>query len=415
MIYRKLCSIIKRAFLLLLLLAISSISFSNVSFADKIKLSVLIYPWVPDYSHITNVVENEFEKTNPEIDLIISGQNWDYYEPGGLEKKYDVYELDTIFLPDFIANGRLQALDYNRLDKNRLKEAFQFAINGSQFNGIIYGAPHWVCGLFLFYFSHDEKMASASNYDSIVAAIGKKHERNRGLLIDMTGNSTVAELYLDALLDNGLSVKDIISILKSGNLNDVAFTTMSNIVNLADRGTGRGVLTHKAWPPYHAHEFAHGRGRALVGYSERMYHILKEIMTPTDMTPVVRPESISVNLFNQGPDSGKPLAWIDTFAIASDLSGKKLEAAYVFLNFMTQDDTYIATLLPEGKPPLYLLPAFKSTFGNQKLLKAAPLYQNFKVDLESAQNISSIGLPTMLEKTGKLLNKKLPNNLYPQN
>ena len=413
--YRKLCSKIKRAFLLLLLLAIFSISFSIVSFADKLKLSVLIYPWVPDYNHISKVVEKEFEKRNPEIDLIISDQNWDYYEPGGLEKKYDIYELDTIFLPDFIANGRLQALDYNRLDKNRLKEAFQFAINGSQFNSTNYGVPHWVCGLFLFYFSHDEKMASASNCDSIVAAIGKRHERNRGLLIDMAGNSTVAELYLDALLDNGLSVKDIISTLKSGDLNDVAFTTMSNIVNLADRGTGRGVLTHKAWPPYHAHEFAHGRGRALVGYSERMHHILKEIMAPTDMTPVVWPESISVNLFNQGSDSGKPLAWVDTFAIASDLSGKKLEAAYAFLNFMMQDDTYIATLLPEGKPPLYLLPAFKSAFANQNLLKSAPLYQKFKVDLESAQNISSIGLPTMLEETGKLLNKKLPNNLYPQN
>ena len=126
----------------------------------------------------------------------------------------------------------------------------------------------------------------------------------------MSGNSTVSELYLDALLDLGLPSDDIVNILKSEKLNDKAFKTMSEIVKLSDQGLGRGVLTHKAWPPYYAHEFAHGRGRALIGYSERMFHILDEIMNPKDFTPVIYPQTINVKIFNQGLNTGNPLAWV---------------------------------------------------------------------------------------------------------
>ena len=145
-----------------IILLLTVLLFSSNVYAENQKLSILLYPWVPDYDHISSVIETEFENQNPTIDLIISEQNWDYYDQGGLDKQYDVYELDTIFLPDFIAKSRVQALDVYKLD-NKFNESFDFAIEGSKWGDSVYGVPHWVCGLFLFYFSHDKEVASSQN------------------------------------------------------------------------------------------------------------------------------------------------------------------------------------------------------------------------------------------------------------
>jgi ABC-type glycerol-3-phosphate transport system substrate-binding protein len=79
--------------------------------AGKTKLTVLLYPWVPDYQHIAQILEQRFESENPTVDLVLSEQNWNYYQPGGLDAPYDIYELDGIYLRDFVEAGRLQPLD----------------------------------------------------------------------------------------------------------------------------------------------------------------------------------------------------------------------------------------------------------------------------------------------------------------
>ena len=93
-------------------------------------------------------------------------------------------------------------------------------------------------------------MVSAAKTRKMLAdAIGDNHERNRGLLVDMSGHFTLGELYLDNLLDLGFKSDEIISILASNELSSDATQSLSEIISLMDIGIGRGILTHKAWPP----------------------------------------------------------------------------------------------------------------------------------------------------------------------
>ena len=90
----------------------------------------------------------------------------------------------------------------------------------------------------------------------------------------------MAEIYVDCLFDMGYTQKEVLKQLSSGILNKDAIKNIDKLVELCDPGIGRSVLAHDAWPPYYPLEFAHGRGRSLVGYSERMFHILSEIKIP---------------------------------------------------------------------------------------------------------------------------------------
>ena len=128
---------------------------------EKTDLTVLMYPWVPNYKHISKSIKESFEKQNPGVNLVIAKQNWSYYKPGGLDKKYDIYELDTIFLSDFVKKERLQAI--SEKDFPHIKSSFSFSKEASEVNGVLYGSPHWICAVFLFYHEHDVHMKDATN------------------------------------------------------------------------------------------------------------------------------------------------------------------------------------------------------------------------------------------------------------
>lgn len=390
-------------------LLVASVSAAAEKPSKKTELTVLLYPWVPDYAHISKVMEDRFEAENPSIDLKISEQNWNYYEPGGLDAEYDIYELDGIFLGDFVKSGRIQPIAGTKIRTRT--DALEAAMLGASLDGVAYGVPHWSCALFTFYFKHDQKLASANTRTAMVSAIGVNHERGRGLLVDWKGHSTLTELYLDSLFDSGMSAQDAIKVLSSDSLEPTAVSVLGELISLSDVGSGRSDIAHKAWPPYYALEFAHGRGRALVGYSERMHHILQEVAVPTDSTPVIDPRTISVKLYNQGDQSGVPLLWVDSFAIDKKVSGEKLAAAQRFIEFALRDDVYAEVLLPPGKAPQYLLPAYRKLFTHPALVSAAPLYPKFLVGLDTATTLVGEGIPSAIEKTGGLLDKKLPGNL----
>ncbi len=377
--------------------------------AERITLTVMPYPWVPDYAHIGGVMERRFEAENPGVDLVVGDQNWDYYEPGGLDAAYDIYEIDGIYLRDFVRAGRLQPLDPNGVGVR--PDALDAAAQCVEMEGALYAVPHWICALYTFFYDNDERVAAATTREELVAAIGAGHDRGRGLLVDWKGHSTLAELYADCLLDLGLSPGETIAALSSKQLHPGARAALGELIGLSDVGTGRCDVAHKAWPPHYAREFAHGRGRALVGYSERMYHILEEIASPSDPTPVVDARRISVKLYNQGGKAGVPLLWVDSFAIDRRVAGPKLRAAERFLEFAVRDDVYRAVLLAPGKAPQYLLPAYTNLFRDEGLTRAAPLYPKFLSGLEKAASLVGEDLPAAIEATGALLDKELPTNL----
>ncbi len=381
----------------------------EVNLKNKITLSVLFYPYVPDYNHIISVIKQEFEKNNPEIELLPSKQNYEYYNKGGLDAKYDIYELDTVFLADFVSSGRIQSLNTEMIKARG--DVLKFAKKASSWDSIPYGIPHWTCALFLFYFDHDKNVKNAKNLSDLESGIGIMHEKGRGLLIDMAGHYTLGELYADCMLDQGLTIHEVLENIESGSLYQPAVDAMTKLLYLSDVGLSRSELAHNVWPPYFTHEFAHARGRALIGYSESLFYILSEIKQPTDFTPTIDPQRIRAKLLNQGKASASSLAWVDSFVIDKSLRGRRLDAAYKFLEFVTSDKAYVSALFPPASPSQYLLPAYRKTFTVPEIINKAPLYPDFLSCLGNVKSFSTPSLGDKLRKYGEMLDKKLPKHL----
>ena len=193
---------------------------SNAHAAEKIKLTVLLYPWVPDYAHTAKVLETDFETENPTVDLVISEQNWEYYDAGGLDAEYDIYELDGIFLQDFVRAGRLQPLNPAAL-RGR-SDVLKAAAESVSVDGLIYALPHWICALYTFHFSQDPAVGTANTQEALVRALARI--TNAGVVCSLTGKgiNTLAELYADCLLDLGLSPEETIKALGSDQLHPAA-------------------------------------------------------------------------------------------------------------------------------------------------------------------------------------------------
>jgi hypothetical protein len=237
------------------------------------------------------------------------------------------------------------------------------------------------------------------------------HEKGRGLLIDMGGHYTLGELYVDCLLDQGLTVNEVIASLNTGSLYQPAVDAMTRILSLSDVGLARSEIAHDAWPPYFSHEYAHARGRALVGYSERLFYILSEIRSPTDPSPTVDPQRIRAKLFSQGKSNTSSLAWVDSFVLDKTLDGERLDAAYKFLEFATSDEAYLLALFPPASPPQYLLPAYQKAFAAPEIIRRAPLYKDFLTGLMNVHSFSFPSLGDTLRRYGKMLDETLPKHL----
>jgi len=145
-------------------------------------LQVVLYPFIPGFDSLKNEVKARFEKAHPDIQLDIIDLSDNYYGPfvskfiGCTEA--DVYELDSVFLHDFVLNKKIQelpaeaALPPGSLLKN--------AVLGSTVNGKRYGAPHWVCGNFLFFDASDSKLQGVKTLTELMRVLGSQPKPDNG-------------------------------------------------------------------------------------------------------------------------------------------------------------------------------------------------------------------------------------------
>src|SRR5258708_7387221 len=122
------------------------------------QLRVVLYPFIPEFTYAAETVKRLFEAENSDIELVILDLSDNYYappKPGKTDRTYigdvetDVYELDSVFLADFVKDHKIQPMKDDILlpQAALLKNAYI----GSTLDGTRYGSPHWVCGDFLFY------------------------------------------------------------------------------------------------------------------------------------------------------------------------------------------------------------------------------------------------------------------------
>ncbi len=153
-------------------------------------LRVVLYPFIPRFDAFKNEVKLRFEQKHPDIRVEIIDLTDNYYGP--FAKSYigcaeaDVYELDSVFLHDFAINKKIQELPPGAAEPP--SELLKNAVAGSMVNGKRYGAPHWVCGNFLFFDFSDKAMRGLRTLNQMTKVIGPMPPANRGVAVDLMGN-----------------------------------------------------------------------------------------------------------------------------------------------------------------------------------------------------------------------------------
>lgn len=377
-------------------------------------LKVILYPFVPAKNSLFYAIEQEFEKAHPLIDLQYVDLAGNYYDTNKANAitntEADVYELDSVFLVDLVKGERLQPLP------DRLKPAngqfVSVAEQASQYEGTWYGVPHWVCTNFLF-FQKGDSLQDAGSFADIERTIGSHHDRGKGLLIDIKGKSTIGELYLDTLIDNFGSLEKSAPYLHKEKINQEAEATLGRAVSLCDRGYCRDDDYHDT-PGFYARRFARNDGRALVGYSERLFYVLDERLNSCrkdgeNEQECIDPKGIDFIELPLSASGSQPFAWVDTFAIAKACRGQCLDDATAFIAFVTSKEQVKQSLLPAWHTaPRYLLPAHVALYNDKDLLKEAPLYSRMLSSLQRAIPVTGYQLNTNLREIGKELDQRLP-------
>jgi hypothetical protein len=163
--------------------------------------------------------------------------------------------------------------------------------------------------------------------------------------------------------------------------------------------------------PFFAEEFAEKRARALVGYSESLSGALAAAADPTKC-PVadkcLKDNDFDVEEFPLDDKGTHALSWVDSFVLDKKCKDQCAKDAVAFIQFMTQDDTYLVALLPKGGRPTYLLPAKASLYSNAELLRAAHLYPKLRKIIEQAAVPSALSLNEQLRNVGRQLDSDLP-------
>src|SRR6266852_3911607 len=82
-------------------------------------LRVVLYPFIPEFTYAAETVKRLFEAENPDIELAVLDLSDNYYappKPGKTDPTYignvetDIYELDSVFLADFVKDQKIQPL-----------------------------------------------------------------------------------------------------------------------------------------------------------------------------------------------------------------------------------------------------------------------------------------------------------------
>lgn len=377
--------------------------------AEPRPLRVVLYPFIPGFASFKNAVKSQFESSHPDIRLEITDLSDNYYGPFAAQyigcADADVYELDSVFLYDFAVNKKIQELPSEAVlpDDALLKNA----VSGSMANKKRYGAPHWVCGNFLFFNSSDAKLRGVKRLTELVNTIGQTPGPNQGLAVDLMGKSTLGEFYLNAAFDRYGDLEQArqhIAIYDAAVKDDLL--AISKICQIE---SCRKPDYHQT--PFFAEEFVEKRARALVGYSESLNGALAAAADSTKCPAAdkcLADNDFDVEEFPLDDKGTHAMSWVDSFALDRKCKDQCVKDAVAFIQFMNQDDTYLLALLPQGGLPTYLLPAKASLYSNSQLLGKAHLYPKLRKIIEQAAVPSALSLNEQLRNVGRQLDSDLP-------
>jgi thiamine pyridinylase len=370
-------------------------------------LTVVLYPFVPNFGAFRDEVTKRFEAQHPDIHLAVVDLTDNYY--GTFTPAYvgcvkaDVYELDSVFLHDFAINKKIQPLpEAAKLPSDGF---LKNAMAGSIVDGVQFGSPHWVCGNFLFFASADKKMDGLGTITKLMAAIGPNPPAGGGLSVDLMGKSTLGEFYLNAAVDHFKDWDEVAAHV--GAFDKTLEKDLVSIRDLCEQKTCRDDTKHQT--SFFAEQFGAKHARALIGYSESLNGAL-ELAANKSKCPAgscLSDTDIDVEELPLDSHASKAMSWVDSFVVDKKCEQQCLTDAAEFIRFMNEDDVYMSILLPQDGVPAYLLPAKAGLYSRQDLLSHAHLYPKLRSIIESSEVPSDLGLNEELRNIGRRIDKDL--------
>lgn len=341
---------------------------------QKAQLRVSLYPWVPSEVAFRSFVELDFERKNPDIDLIIVDLEGDpAYDPtiaaSYLRDDIDLLEVDAMILGDVVSK---EVLAEPAMPARTWVPA---SLNAASVEGKPWGVPHWACGYFII--TTEKDIATASNIDSFRAALDAS-SADIPLAGDMKGEWGTPMVYIDAYRDffpdasadqalEDTQNRDVID-----GLREIAKFCIDSQGNNDCRQDDSAL-------------FVSGRAAAYFGYSERLNKIF---------LPGSDAKGIYIRPVPLGPSSN-PVLFTDVVVQSKNCVGDCSRSAKRFLEYYTADATYETVLMAkdvgDDAIPRYLFPATLSAFDVEGV-KNNQLYQQMRDVANSAVSYPNTGV-----------------------
>lgn len=348
-------------------------------------LRVALFPFVPNQKLIQEVIARRWKERHADIPLeFVDGAAFDSYKQDPPDD-LDVFEFDALGLDYYVRNNFLSSLGREEIQDS--EDFLDFAWKGCLIDGRPYAVPRLACTYVLIYRKEDTAVRDAVGLDGLHKVLGEGPKKLpegqkepvpediRGLLIDMSGGTDCACLYLDAFADVSGKYSIRPKLPSALDLDIAGLNDLKLLGRMAGKPQALFTEPYDA-PPKRPGWFGAGKGRAFVGYSERLYH-----------TPVQGHDKLAVRDLPMADQNLVNIMFVDMLGVNANLRGDRRKLAVELANLCAAKETVLESLLPHGdKPSQYLLPVRRSVLTDSNLLQKAPLYHDLGRILDPKTN-----------------------------
>jgi thiamine pyridinylase len=264
----------------------------------------------------------------------------------------------------FRSKGWLEPLQPTEIQG--LSDFVPYALQGVQVSGLYYAIPQLGCANLMFYQRSDSALAQANTLTQVNNALSRCTYTStippdyRGLMVDMSGGTTTATLYLDS--EHSITGQYPLPLPWSpSQLDPAAIGNLRSLLAMASYENG----TASPSDPYQrSNWFSSGWGRAVVGYSESMSDMSDQTLS-----------TVAFKVMPLSDNANPPLFYADVIGINTSTNQRGTRSLAVQLaNVMASRLTMVASIGPDASNPRpqYLMPTRTSIF--QTLGQSFPLY-----------------------------------------
>ncbi|UJR09843.1 hypothetical protein I4U23_014068 [Adineta vaga] len=364
---------------------------------DGIVLKVAMYPYLPDsgndkFANLLRFIQEEFKKIEPNVTLQLRPliSDADFYSLTTLTSwlsstgnEYDVVEIDTVILGEVVSAG-LIAPQFSIFDIP--SDWHPAAASAVQMNQAVYGYPHLMCGYFLF--TRDEQVAKVTSLGELADVVNRNVSATYRLIGNLNSSWELPALWINSYLNSNHSDSNVGAFALHAYRSEW-FEPMRKLAQLCERVEGENDCMNGLFKDNTTMTsilFARKQTMTMFGYSERLFHILKNA-DPDDFF------KIKMIPLPSGTTANRPSFFTDAFVFRHNMSDDVLKAARAFVEFMGTPRMQAAVVGREAGNNgslRYLLPMSSNAYNEPPLVNDR-FYQQYFRNLSAGHTYPTVG------------------------